>query len=156
METNANWVANLHPLLVHFPIALLFTAMAIELAGLLFKQYARTGPMVDILIWSGTFFGLVTLFSGLQARTNVPHLPGVTAAVAAHALIAKITVAYFFAYSLIRIARYRTRNSLKPAYILLIFLIGCIGLIALWKTGDRGGKLVYKFGAGTDLQKFSH
>lgn len=126
MGTTSSWIPNVHPLLVHFPIALLFTAMAIELTGLLLKKYPQAGFIADVLIWSGTIFGLVTLFSGLQAADSVTIPDATKAAVEDHQLIAIITISFFILYSIVRIFHYRNRNKLKPALMITILILGCM------------------------------
>lgn len=148
MDTTSNWIPNVHPVLVHFPIALLFVAMAIELIGLLLKKYQQTSFIADILIWAGTVFGFFTLLSGLQAADTVTIPETAYRAVADHSLTAKITVAFFILYSIVRIFRYRNRSKLKPAMRITILLLGCIGLFGLYMTGEKGATLVYNYGIG--------
>ena len=148
MKTTTHWIPNIHPILVHFPIALLFIAITIELTGLVIKKYQQAAFIADVLIWIGTLFGLVTLFSGLLAA-NAEVIPDAAkAAVVAHALTAKTTITFFTLYSILRIFRYRNRKKLKPVFIIVIFLLGCIGLFGVYMTGERGAKLVYKYGIG--------
>lgn len=149
METTTNWIPNVHPLLVHFPIALLFAAMTIELLGFTLKQYYKYSFITDLLVWGGTLFGVVTLITGLQAANSITSIsPDAKAAVKSHELTAIIMLSFFILYSVVRIFRYRYRNGLKSITIILIFLTGCVGLIGIYKTGEKGAKLVYKYGIG--------
>lgn len=148
MNTTTHWIPNIHPMLVHFPIALLFIAIIIELTGLILKKYQQTAFLADILIWIGTVFGLMTIFSGLWAANTGIIPDAAKAAVAAHGFTAKITITFFTLYSILRIFRYSNRKKLKPTFIIIIFLLGSIGLLGIYKTGERGAILVYKYGIG--------
>jgi uncharacterized membrane protein len=148
MEETSNWIPNAHPILVHFPIALLFVAIAIELTGLLFKKYQQASFIADILIWIGTVFGIFTVISGLQAADSLNVAGEIKNEVDSHSLTGKITIAFFILYSVVRFFRYRKREKIKPAVMISIFLLGCIGLFGIYKTGDKGAKLVYKYGIG--------
>ena len=64
--------ANIHPLFVHFPIALLLTSFAAYILGSLFKkeELLITGKW---FLYFGTLAAAVTVLTGLEAEKTVPH-----------------------------------------------------------------------------------
>jgi steroid delta-isomerase-like uncharacterized protein len=144
MDTTSNWIPNFHPLLVHFPIALLFVAMGIELLGLLLKKYQQFSFITDTLVWIGTLLGIFTVISGLQAADSFNVSGDIKDTLDAHSLTAKITITFFILYSVARIFRYRKRENLKPTMTMVNFVFGCIGLFGIYKTGEKGAELVFK------------
>jgi uncharacterized membrane protein len=132
MDTTSNWIPNFHPLLVHFPIALLFVAMGIELLGLLLKKYQQFSFITDMLVWIGTLIGIFTVISGLQAADSFNVSGDIKDTLDAHSLTAKITITFFILYSVARIFRYRKRENL-PTMTMVIFVFGCIGLFGIYK-----------------------
>src|SRR4026209_1927702 len=75
------WAPNIHPVLVHFPIALLVTAAALDLAGWLLRSNRRLRDAATLLYVIGTVGAVAAYVSGRDASHDV-WLPGM-----AHALV---------------------------------------------------------------------
>ena len=68
----SNWLAGLHPFLVHFPIALLFFLLLLELLN--FRKLTDNPPRLSLVVLTAiTLLGGVTLFSGLQLAELGSH-----------------------------------------------------------------------------------
>ncbi|MDP3920745.1 MAG: hypothetical protein Q8R76_08075 [Candidatus Omnitrophota bacterium] len=63
---------NIHPLFVHFPIALLLTSTAFYFLGSIFKkeELLAAGQWA---LYFGTLSAAVTVWTGLQAAKTAPH-----------------------------------------------------------------------------------
>lgn len=63
---------NVHPLFVHFPIALLLMSSLFYWSGTIFKN---TGLMQAgrWSLYGGTVFGVISVITGLQAAYSAPH-----------------------------------------------------------------------------------
>lgn len=65
---------NLHPALVHFPIALAVTALAVDVLSLLFRMRERLGLAVALLYSMAALGGIATYLTGRQASDSVGQI----------------------------------------------------------------------------------
>lgn len=137
----------LHPMAVHFPIALL--ALGLGVAAL---RLARSEPRwlewaESWLLWLGTSAAWGALGLGLLAQRTAPHKPLAWEVLADHETLAWWTAGVFTALSGLRIHVMRgglDQGKWRTAQVLL-WLAGFALLVA---TARHGGELVYRFGMG--------
>lgn len=152
MDLLASWTSlpNVHPMMVHFPIALLPTALALELVGLLRARPWWPSRAAMTLLILGAILTFTAYEAGEEAAeglTGVP--PAALAALAEHdaaaawalrltvlALLLRIAVAL---HGRSRVAWYRAERGLSA-------LVTALAVVAVAWTADLGGRLVYDHG----------
>lgn len=135
----------LHGMIVHFPIALLFVAVGLELLALYGPWRERLRPAVVITLVIGTLGALAAVLTGPDR-----YLRGIAIG-SIHERMAKITLLIFVvltAWRLLSLRRQRTESAMSTA---LFLVIGLVGLGTLSYTGYLGGKLVYEYAAGVKV-----
>ena len=144
------WAPNIHPLLVHFPIALLTTAVLVDLVGLALRGNRSLRNTATLLCVLGTITALAAYATGRAASQTV-RLPGMAHAVlSAHWDWAFRTVCFFGVLSVLRLVFvWPGREGDARARIAVLALAGLVGVGLLYETGDRGGRLVYEHGVGS-------
>lgn len=134
----------LHPKLVHFPIALLLTSVALDWAGLIWKEKG-----FDKAAWYTLLLGLagtvVTIISGVAAAQSVPADSPAMATLNPHRLLGFIT---FIAFGLQAVCHWRNAGKYTPGKRVLHTVIQAVGVVLLIAVGYFGGELVYTFGVG--------
>lgn len=136
--------AQLHPLIVHFPVALLVSGVVFEFYGTLQKEETalaaghfniRLGLACALL---AGLVGLAALLTGIEMKDSASPFAG-------YHLMAAIATMLLFGAA-VGVARWRgTRPGTRMIYLLLILL----GLLAVLSTGYFGGELVHRFGTAT-------
>lgn len=140
-----DWIPNIHPFVVHFPIALLIVAVLFDLARLGFKKQSWLHQTVITLYTTGTVGLLAAFLSGRQAVETVSVTGSAVPVVTSHEDWALYTLIFFGIYTAIRLGAWwkeLEKGWLMPALI----LPALIGVGMLWHTGELGAKLVYKHG----------
>lgn len=142
-----DWAPNLHPLLVHFPIALLVTAVAVDLLAVCIRDASFTRRATGFYALGATLL-CVTYLSGRDAAATV-FTPGMAhAIVQEHWAWAMWTTFYFIALTGARLLG-RRRLSQGERGLRGVFLIaGACGVLLLTTTAERGARLVYQYGVG--------
>lgn len=142
------WAPNVHPLMVHFPIALLIFALIFDLFALIFRNVNWLRYAAGSLYILGALAALVTFFTGKQAAdiVNVPAMARHT--LSEHADWAHYTVWFFGIYGLIRLLLLSKKLSQKWVVSFVIFLIGAGGMFLLFETAEHGAELVFRYGVG--------
>jgi uncharacterized membrane protein len=157
-----SWQA-IHPLLVHFPIALLLVAPVFVLIGLLRKP-ERGFPFLAaglILMALGTVGTFVAASSGRAAGELVEGLPKVEATLEQHEELAQVTQIVFSALTLIfaailfvpRVLKCipnRTISTVLPAVFLVFYAAGAVSLV---NAAHQGGRLVHELGVHAQMQR---
>lgn len=140
-------VANIHPLFVHFPIALLLLAVFLFFAGkFVCKKEFIISAKWDLVF--GAFSGLATIATGFIAANTLPHNEEIHRAMISHRNI--MILAVFLSLNLCGYIFYR--KDLLAVVKNIYFLVGLVLMAALLTIGaDYGGKMVFKYGAGTEL-----
>ena len=135
---------NLHPLLVHFPIALLTFGFVFDMFGLVSKrnELSRVGWWIQV---AGTLGLLTAVVTGLLARETVVIPVAAYDTFENHEQIAFIVTAVFAALLLWRIA---SRTHLPQRYKILFLVLFLFGLVLMWLGAWFGGEMVYRFGVG--------
>jgi uncharacterized membrane protein len=147
------FLADLHPKVIHFPIAFFILYFLFETAGIILKRDYLTKSAFIVLIL-GLFFSLLSVLTGNQAHQAVKQVQ-IDAAlyndlIEQHELFATITLWYFVAVSVFR--TYLLVNKKFVNRIRYIFIIlGLVGSLLIYLTGTYGGELVFKYGIGTKL-----
>lgn len=136
--------ANLHPLVVHFPIALLLSSVLLYWAGLIWP-----GKGLDKAAWYTLLLGLagaaVAVVSGLLAARGVPADSPAMATLTTHRLLGIATLVVF---GLQAICAWRSKGVYSRGKRVLHTVIQIIGIGLIVATGYYGGELVYAFGLG--------
>lgn len=128
----------LHPVAVHFPIALLCAGWV---AGVLGRRRDTAAQAASWLLWVGTISAWAALGLGLLAAKTAPHVPSAWETLNLHQTLGWWTVGLFTALSL-----WRWRLGRKAeVYFLAVWLAAGAVLLA---TGYQGGELVFKHGMG--------
>ena len=147
-ESVPDWAPNIHPLVVHFPIALLLTASDGR-RGISALGNRPLRFVASVLYVLGTVTLAAAYFSGRSAAATV-WLPGMAhAAVAEHWAWAFRAIWFFAVLTVARLLLlWRHRTDPRPAVIAMLTLAGLIGGVLISETGDRGARLVYRHGVG--------
>lgn len=132
-------VAHLHPMLVHFPIALVLVALLADTVSLFCKQcdFSKCSFWLVIL---GTLGAVVSLASGFLFTKEITAGPAV-AVKDLHVMLALITTLLLVIVSAIKIySRDKVENKFMNtiSYMLLLAASACVAL-----TGMQGGTIVY-------------
>ena len=147
------WAPNVHPMFVHFPIALLFTSVLLDLIAYSLPGRARVllRNMGSVLGVIGAFAALATYLTGRAAAQTV-LIPGMAhALVNAHWEWAFWTLWYFAGLAVVRVVMLLTGRASSPRASAALAITGLIGLGLLFETADRGAELVYGQGVGVGV-----
>ena len=145
---------NVHPFLVHFPVALFTLALLLDLSLVAGFRRAWVDRAALLGLGASALSSLATAWSGkLAADSLTPSLDEATvAAVASHGDWAFATVVLFFGVVIVRLeALWRDRESPTPRLNRARVLALPLALVAeacLLATAGRGGELVYRHGVG--------
>ena len=142
-----SWAPNFHPLVIHFPVALLLVAALADFVAMPFGRPKWLAAAVTTLFAIGSAGAIVACLTGQQALDTV-LMPGMAhPIVQAHRTWAIGTTIYFCVLTLVRLAvTFRAPLSLRSRVALLVAAI--IGVAGLQQTAERGGRLVYEQGVG--------
>lgn len=135
---------SLHPLIVHFPIALLLTALVLDaLAWLLKREDLRRVALWNLTL--GTAGAAAAVASGLQAETVAKHSFEIWQIMALHKRLGITTLILGLMATTLRWSR---RDRLTPRRRAFALALG-LGMAATVSIGAYlGGRLVYEFGVG--------
>ena len=145
-----DWAPNPHPFLVHFPIALLVAAAAVDFLNLLRPGHGAARDTATWLFCAGAFSAAVAYFSGLSAASGVRVTPDAGLAVTTHFAWADWTTWFFVVFASLRLAMsYIWRTTARWA-LAVSCLLSVIGLGLLAATALHGGRLVFQYGLGVE------
>ena len=143
-------IAIYHPPIVHFAIALLIMGAAFRWVSLSGRA-AFTGPAAAVLLLLGTLAAVGAVQSGTDAHGPVEGIPGARQAVQEHEQAGEWARNVFLLVAVLELIALATRRkhlnvargALWGSAIVCVF-----GVAALYKAGDRGGDLVYRYAGG--------
>ncbi len=147
------WAPNWHPLIVHFPLALLVVAVGADSVALMKRRWTWLRPMVLALYVAGAVSAIATYFTGTWAADSVGALPAAAESVlSTHADWGWWTMWFFGVYAIARVGAWRIgvardRRGGEGAF----FAVALVGLVLLWQAGEHGAQLVYRHGVGVAL-----
>jgi uncharacterized membrane protein len=136
-----------HPMVVHFPLALLITAAALLLAARLLRQERRSATLATVGTWNlclGAVAALLALGTGLAGTIHLQVGPEVHQAISLHMKWAVLTTLMVLLLAVWRGAG--TVHESRPSWLFVVVLMAAIA--ALTMTGYRGGQNVYRYGVG--------
>lgn len=135
---------NIHPLFVHFPIALLTSFFVLELLGsLLKKEDLRVAA--TWLLYLGTMGAMGAVAAGLWAYATVPHGEEVHSVMQRHMHMGLTVLSLGIILSLWRLITSARFSKVGQVSHLLFALIM---VNAMTFGADLGGLMVYKYGVG--------
>lgn len=140
-------IPNLHPLLVHFPIALISVSAFFHVAAIATRGKACATHCVTLAhttLWIGALAVPVAVFFGWQASNSVNHDEASHAAMMVHRAWALGTLAVLLVLAGWDV--WRNKVDSPPAWWFVAAVVGAWGLIAI--TAWHGGELVYRHGLG--------
>lgn len=154
-----NW-SDIHPAVIHFPIALLFIAPLFILLGEIFKKQDFKITFLILLVL-GTLSILVAAASGEAAGETITVInDSLLETLDNHESAAELSRTIFIILSIIAIAWHflRSRTTIIPPYVkkIAVFLFVCLygfGLMTLSTAAHHGGGLVHQHGVHSGFFK---
>jgi uncharacterized membrane protein len=145
-------MAWLHPQIVHFTIALTFIGVGLRLLSLLGRP-AFASPAAATLLLLATLFGALSTRSGIDAHGPVERAPGARPAVQLHETWGERAHNVLIAVALAELAGLLLRRSDRRRYAhLASAAVGLVAMFAVYKAGDYGGALVYRYAGGVGIR----
>ncbi len=150
------FLAQIHPEAVHFPIAFLLAYVLFEILGIILKKefLSKTAHLFLLL---GVLGLIAAVLTGNQAKDIAHKLSKKGESISFKAInehedYANITLWFFAALLVLRtmaVIKKRFLGIIKYSFVIL----SLIGAFLVYETAGHGGTLVYKHGIGTDLKK---
>jgi uncharacterized membrane protein len=140
---------NLHPMIVHFPIALLIVGCVSDIAGAAFKRdfFSRAGFYLLLL---GTLGVIAAYLSGDRAGEGLAEGGALKQALETHQGAAVLSLWLMTATSVVRIFMVASKRFTGAVrWIPVIMFI--VSVLSIARTGYYGGELVFKHAAGVQL-----
>jgi uncharacterized membrane protein len=143
-----DWAPNLHPLFVHFPIALWVAGVVVDVLALTFPRAVWADVVASFMYPAGATSAVLAYLTGRRAATSV-LIPGM-----ANPLVQEHwnwALATTLAFAVVAVCRLWVRfRSPKPRRVLhaAVVVAALLALGSLVQTGDRGARLVFEHGVG--------
>ncbi len=139
----------LHPMIVHFPIALLIVGLLFDTIGLFSKKefYSKVAFYLLIL---GTLGVIAAYFSGNAAGEGISEEGSLKQAIEMHEDAALLALWLMVAASAGRVVMMLLKKY-TGVFKYFAFGLFLIGVLAIARTGYYGGELVFKHAAGVQL-----
>lgn len=148
METS--FLADIHPKVVHFPIALLTTYSLLEIVGIVFKKEFISKSALLILCL-GVITAIFAVLTGNQAATEFGFWNEKSKALLNEHQTYATYLLWFSAIicglRIIVVVKKKFIGFIKYVFILFALMI----MFLVYQTGMHGGDLVKKYGIGTDV-----
>ncbi len=154
LPPNPGW-EGLHPLVIHFPIALLLVAPAFVIIGMIFNRHARGFFLSGFfLVLLGTASAFVAVQTGKAAGELAERTPEISAVLERHEDLAETSVTVFSVltiwYALLLfgpalLKKELPRKFYAAAYVIFLFIYAA-GSAVLVNTAHNGGRLVHEYG----------
>jgi uncharacterized membrane protein len=135
---------HLHPLVVHFPIALFISAVIFEAAAFILRKESFHQAAVYIYVLAGVMTPLA-VYTGMEEAAH-EHLKHPIADLHRSLALGVMGTA-FVSLPLLRVVHRRFARYFR--FVFMVFLISLAVLVAL--TAYNGGRLVYEYGIGVEL-----
>ena len=135
---------SLHPLIVHFPIALLLTALCLDTLALV----SRRPGLHRVALWNlclGTVGAAAAVLTGLQAEDVAKHSFEIWQVIELHKRLGITTLILGLMTAGWRL-RYRDRLTPRSRTLTFFAMLAMTGTLAYG--AHLGGRLVYEFGVG--------
>lgn len=150
-------ITHVHPMLVHFPIALFVVAILLFLYLQITNKDISTSKclamtavaalvLATVAAIAAAFFGDIALDAAIDK--GFPKDP-----LEEHETLAGITIALFGVLSLVQIFAIWKHISLAGMRGWIFLLVMVVGFASLATTAWHGGELVYKYGVNVDAVK---
>ena len=143
-------IALIHPMLVHFPIVLFFTAVTMDIILLLANKDLANRKCLPLMALSALLLGSlsagIAAFFGDIALDKAISLGFPSGPLETHETLALITIAVFSLHCLLRLLALWRRYPLRGLSGWISTLPGMVGLVLLIATAYYGGELVYHLG----------
>jgi uncharacterized membrane protein len=145
-------MAELHPQVVHFTIALAFLGVGFRLISLLGRPLFA-GPTAAVLLILAALFGFIATQSGTAAHGPVERAPGARPVVVAHEVwgerarnvLLLVGVIELVGLVLVRSPRARIARIAAAS-------LGVIALFCVYEAAEHGGELVYSYAGGVGIR----
>lgn len=136
-------LSHIHPMLVHFPIALTAVGFFFELIYLFYKKEVCLTRAGYYLLVLGTLATIVTWLSG---GLFTPDMSGAAGALReTHAMFGTITMVLLLIASSIRIYLSVKKKEENKKLKNIAFILYGLATISVFITGNLGGTLVYNY-----------
>ena len=151
---DTNFLADIHPKVVHFPIALLTTYSLLEIVGIVFKKefISKSALLILCLGVVTAFFAVLT---GNQASADFNFWTDDSSAL----LGEHQNYATYLLWFAVLVCGIRIFVILKKMFSgitkYLFILFALMILFLVYQTGMHGGDLVKKYGIGTEIYNSS-
>jgi len=148
-----DWAPGIHPLIIHFPIAIIAIALVADLLTLFFKAHQFKLSVLFLYVM-GALGALVSFLSGRAAADslNIPEgYYDVYPVISAHADMAFYVILFFGLYTLLRIILYIYDKDNNRYVFFASFVVGLFGYFLVFLTAEKGAELVYRYGMGTQI-----
>ncbi len=137
---------HIHPMIVHFPIALLIIGFLSDIIGLFFKKdfFSRTGFYLLIL---GTLGVAAAYVTGNLAGDGIAEAGTLKQALETHEDAAALSLWLMVIAAVVRIGLVMLKKY-SGIFKWLAFILFFAGVLSIARTGYYGGELVFKHAAG--------
>lgn len=135
-------ISHLHPMLVHFPIAIVVIGFLADFIQVIIKKDECFSKMGFYLLITGTLAAFATLMSGILFTSEMSGAAGEIRET--HELFAWITVGLLIAASVLRVM-VLVRKIENNQFKWVISLMYGLAAISVSITGFYGGTLVYNY-----------
>ncbi|MDD5272457.1 MAG: DUF2231 domain-containing protein [Methylovulum sp.] len=135
-------MANIHPMLVHFPIAFLVTFFVLDAVATLANKIAWR-KVASWFLYLGTVAAAFTVLAGFIAADSVPHGDNVHEIMEHHE---HLGVSVLSLAAVLSVWRYTVGESLRGVANGLFVFASALLCLLLSLGADLGGLMVYKYG----------
>jgi uncharacterized membrane protein len=139
-------MANMHPLFVHFPMALLSLFLLLDLLGTWTNKHDWRRA-AGWFLYCGTVFAFLTVAAGLIAARSVAHGGDVHEIMESHE---HLGISVLLLATSLAIWRWIAKGQIFGPANTLYLLCATILAALLMFTADLGGLMVYKFGVAVE------
>lgn len=148
MSLLPEWAPHIHPLIIHFPIALLFAAVLIDLLAVAIRKVQSLHTAAVTLYTLGTLAVVAAFLSGRDAADTLDIPTMAQTVLNTHADWAEWTLWFFGVFAVIRIGTAFFNRENRMAISVPLLLIGTGGLFLVYETAEHGAQMVFEHGVG--------